>query len=520
MKPLALSMRFSSFSSFSLFRNPAVRTAASAVAAALLLQACGTPSFTTPTLAAGVPSTWQQPRDAASPPGTALEAGWWRAFGDPVLDRLVDQALAHNTDLRTAAARVAEAQALADVQRAAVLPTLELGTSAQRSRSISAASGKPYLSTVGQPQFQAAYEVDLWGRLDALDQAATAQLQASETARDSAALSVAAATATAYINLRALDARLDIARQTLAARDSALQLARSRQERGYTSALETQQSEAEFRATAAVVPQLGLAIRRQEHAIALLAGAAPGTVPRGLPLRELRLVPLPDLGLPSTLLRRRPDIASAEAQLAASDAQWAAARAQLLPSLRLSATLGSISSSALTGDPFTLWSIGGSLLAPLFEGGRLRAQVSASDARREQALAGYEKTVLTAFGEVEDQLAAVDELGRQRIEVDAQTGALKETLRVATNRYREGYASHLDELDAQRNLFSAQQSALQLRADELSARVSLDRALGGGWQPEGTQRAAANLSGPALSASPASPVSTAIAIASRSKPSN
>jgi NodT family efflux transporter outer membrane factor (OMF) lipoprotein len=455
---------------------------AAAIAAALLLQACSTAPTTAPMLAAEVPSAWQGRPVADALPRRPLDTGWWRTFGDPALDRLVERALAHNADLRGAAARVAEARALGDVQRAAALPTLDLGIGESRSRSVSAATGKPYLQTVTQPQFQAAYEVDLWGRLDALNQAAVAQLQASEAARDSAALSVAATVASGYISLRALDARLEVARQTLQARASALDLARSRQSRGYTSALETQQSEAEYRATAAVIPQLQLAIRRQEHALGVLSGAAPGPIERGLPLTDLQLAPLPDTGLPSDLLRRRPDIAGAEAQVAATDAQLAAARAQLLPSLRLSATLGSISSSALTGDPFRLWSIGGSILAPLFEGGRLRALVGASDARREQALAGYEKTVLTAFGEVEDQLAAIDEFARQSVEVEAQRAALQETLRVAGNRYREGYASYLDELDAQRNLFAAQQTALQLRADELTARVNLDRALGGGWQ--------------------------------------
>ena len=452
-----------------------------ALVALALLQACSSAPPAAPTLAATVPATWRGTHDAPGNVGAALEAGWWRAFGDPTLDRLVDQALARNVDLRTAAARVAEVRALADVQRSAALPTLDFGVGTSRSRSISAATGKPYLSTVGQPQFQAAYEVDLWGRLDALDQAAASQLQSSEAARDSAALSVAASTVSGYITLRALDARLDVARQTLEAREAALKLARSRQERGYTSALETQQSEAEYRATAAVLPQLQLAIRRQEHALALLAGSAPGEVPRGKTLAQLELLPLPAAGLPSDLLRRRPDIAGAEAQVAATDAQLAAARAQLLPSLRLSASLGSITSTALTGDPFKLWSLGGSILAPLFEGGRLRAQVEASDARRAQALASYEKAVLTAFGEVEDQLAAVDELGQQTVQVEAQSAALQETLRVARNRYREGYASYLDELDAQRNLFGAQQTALQLRADALSARVGLYRALGGGW---------------------------------------
>ncbi|MDB5849546.1 MAG: hypothetical protein JWP29_3298 [Rhodoferax sp.] len=456
--------------------------------AALALQACGSLTPSAPATRAPLPAAWQ----AAAPSTEArlrVEAGWWRAFGDPVLDELVAQALAHNIDLRSAAARVAEVRALTDAQQAAGLPTLDFGTAAQRSRSVSAATGKPYVANVLQPQFQASYEVDLWGRVAALDRAAEAGLQASLDAQDTAALGVAATMASAYIGLRALDARIAVARDTLASREAALKLARSRQQSGYTSALETQQSEAEYRATAAVVPQLTLLLRRQEHAISLLTGAAPGPVPRGLALTALTMAALPDVGLPSELLRRRPDIAGAEAQVAATDAQLAAARAQLLPSLKLSASLGSISSTALTGDPFQLWSLGGSILAPIFEGGRLRAGVRASDARREQALASYEKTVLTAFGEVEDQLAAVDELARQAVEVEAQRAALQETLRVASNRYREGYASHLDELDAQRNLFSAQQAVLQLRADQLSARVALSRALGGGWQA-GTQEAA------------------------------
>ncbi|MDM0036542.1 efflux transporter outer membrane subunit [Variovorax sp. J22P271] len=457
-----------------------VTALAAALGAALWLSACSSVP-TAATLAAPVPAAWQ---GAAAPHGAPVQSGWWSAFGDPVLDGLVQQALAHNTDLRASAARVAEARALADVQHAAAWPTLDFGLGGQRSRSISAATGKPYVANVLQPQFQAAYEVDLWGRVASLGQAADAQLRSSQDTRDSAALSVAATTAASYINLRALDARLDVARQTLAARQSALALARSRQQRGYSSELETAQSEAEYRATAQAIPQLELAIVRQEHVLNLLTGAAPAPVPRGLPLVELEMSALPGTGLPSELLRRRPDLASAEAQLAATDAQLAAARAQLLPSLHLGATLGSISSTALSGDPFKLWSLGGSVLAPIFDGGRLQAQVRASDARRDQALAGYEKAVLTAFSEVEDQLAAVGDLGRQGQEAEAQRVALQEAVRVATNRYREGYASYLDELDAQRNLFSAQQAELQLRADRLAAQVGLYRALGGGWQPE------------------------------------
>jgi NodT family efflux transporter outer membrane factor (OMF) lipoprotein len=304
---------------------------------------------------------------------------------------------------------------------------------------------------------------------------------ASVAARDAAALSVAAATASAYIGLRALDERLDLARRTLVSREAALSLARSRQQQGYASKLELAQAESEYRATAQAVPQLELAASRTEHALRVLLGATPGAVERGTTLSAIALPALPDAGLPSALLQRRPDVAASEAQLVASDAQLAAAKAQLLPSLRLTASFGTAGASTLHGDPFTLWGLGGSVLAPIFNGGRLRAQVEAGASRRDQALMGYEKTVLTAFAEVEDQLAALSLIERQAIELEAQRAAVQEALRIAHNRFRAGYASYLEELDAQRSLFSVEQLSVQLRADLLSAHVNLYRALGGGW---------------------------------------
>jgi NodT family efflux transporter outer membrane factor (OMF) lipoprotein len=260
-----------------------------------------------------------------------------------------------------------------------------------------------------------------------------------------------------------------------------LSLARSRQQQGYASKLELAQAESEYRATAQAVPQLELAASRTEHALRVLLGATPGAVERGTPLSAIALPALPDAGLPSVLLQRRPDIAVSESQLVASDAQLAAAKAQLLPSLRLTASFGTVGASVWHGDPFTLWSLGGSVLAPIFDGGRLRAQVDASASRRDQALIGYEKTVLTAFAEVEDQLAALSYIVRQENELKAQRSALQEALRIAHNRFRAGYSSYLEELDAQRSLFGAEQLSVQLRADLLSAHVNLYRALGGGW---------------------------------------
>ncbi|ALN61190.1 efflux transporter, outer membrane factor (OMF) lipo, NodT family protein [Lysobacter antibioticus] len=434
------------------------------------------PSFAEP------PPAW---RDAPGV-GVAVQRDWWRGYNDPVLSELVERALADNTDLRLAAARVAEARALLDAQGAVQWPTLDLSLSAQRARSVGAATGRANLSSVTQPQFQAAYEVDLWGRLDALTDAARANLLASETAADSVRLSVAAAVASAYLGLRASDARLEVAQRTLASRAGARKVAQRRFDTGYSSRLELSQAEAEYRATAQVVPQLQLAIRRQEDALSVLLGRAPEAVPRGRPLTEIAAPALPSAGVPSQLLRRRPDIAQGEAQIAAADANLAAARAQLLPSLRLTGTLGSLESSLLHGDPIRLWSVGGSVLAPLFNAGRLRAQVQAGAARRDQAVLGYRKTVLTAFAEVEDALAAIRYLHEQRDQAEHQRIALSEALRIAHNRYNEGYASYLEELDAQRNLFNAELTVVQLQADALTAEVNLYKALGGGW--EGLER--------------------------------
>lgn len=434
------------------------------------------PSFAEP------PPAW---RDAPGA-GVAVQRDWWRGYNEPVLSELVERALADNTDLRLAAARVAEARALLDAQGAVQWPTLDLSVSAQRARSVGAATGRANLSSVTQPQFQAAYEVDLWGRLDALTDAARANLLASETAADSVRLSVAAAVASVYLGLRASDARLEVAQRTLASRAGARKVAQRRFDTGYSSRLELAQAEAEYRATAQVVPQLQSAIRRQEHALSVLLGRAPEAVPRGRALTDIAAPPLPSAGVPSQLLRRRPDIAQGEAQIAAADAGLAAARAQLLPSLRLTGTLGSLESSLLHGDPIRLWSVGGSVLAPLFNAGRLRAQVRAGAARRDQAVLAYRKTVLTAFAEVEDALTAIGYLQQQRDEAERQRVALSEALRIAHNRYNEGYASYLEELDAQRNLFNAELTVLQLQGDALTAEVNLYKTLGGGW--EGVER--------------------------------
>jgi multidrug efflux system outer membrane protein len=441
----------------------------------VVLQACSIPRTAVPAVA-DVPSAWQ------GQAGTAIVAlDWWSTFNDPALTRYVERALASNTDLRLASARVAEARALSAVQHGSDVPTVNLAGGGVRERTISVVTGKPLRETAYQGEFEASYEVDLWGRVRALDDAADANYLGSIAAREAAALSVASATAATYLGLRTLDERLALARATLQSRQRALDLARSLQSTGYASSLELAQAESEYRATAQVVPQLELAIQRQEHALSLLLGAAPGPLERGVSLAQFNLPLVPNAGIPSQLMRRRPDIAIVEAQVTANDARLASSKADLLPALRLSASFGTAGANILTGDPFAIWSIGGSVLAPLFNGGRLRAQVDANASRLDQALISYEKTVLSAFVEVEDQLSALALLQDQAAQLEAQRVAVENALRIAHNRYQAGYASYLEELDAQRTLFTVEQSAAQLRGDILGAYVNLYRALGGGW---------------------------------------
>jgi len=402
-------------------------------------------------------------------------------LGDPVLTALVERALANNVDVATAAARVREARAQERLARAQLVPSLDLGVGATDSRSIGAL-GTPIESTAVQPLFQAAYEVDLFGRIDQQVEAARQGFLASEAAADAVALSVAAATTTGYVTLRALDARLEIVQETLFSRAEALRIARDRAEAGYTSELELRQAEAEYEATAQLIPQAELQVTRQENALSLLAGDVPRAIERGATLPELRQPPIP-AGLPSDLLRRRPDIAQAEFTLASSDATLAAARAQFLPQVRLTGSAGAVLSSAL-GDPVALWSVGGSLLAPLFSGGRLEAQADTAAARRDQAAFAYRRTVLTAFREVEDNLAAGQRLREQRARLEAQRDAVAEALRHATNRYQAGYSSYLEQLDAQRALLNVELSLVQVESDQLNALVATYQAMGGGWSSD------------------------------------
>ena len=302
-------------------------------------------------------------------------------------------------------------------------------------------------------------------------------LQHSAAAEEAARLSVTAATASGYITLLALDARMTVLEATLEARQQALDFARDRAEVGYTSQLELRQAEAEYQATAQLVPQLEAQIARQENALSVLTGELPSAIERGKKLEDLR-TPAPPGTLPSELLRRRPDIAAAEYRIAAADAQMRVARADFMPSLDLGAGAG-LAVSDLLANPVSIWSLGGSILAPIFQGGRLDAQLDAATAQRDQAAWAYRSTVLNAFREVEDRMAILARLGEQETALQAQRTAVADALRHARNRYRAGYTPYIEQVDAQRALLGVELSLVQTRADELTTLVGLYQAVGG-----------------------------------------
>jgi multidrug efflux system outer membrane protein len=471
-------------------RRTAVRVACGAVAGAGLLSGCRIAVPPAPPSTLEVPAQWRTPASAGASsggapavPGATVERDWWRAFGDPALDALVAQALARNGDVLTARSRLQEYAARIRVAEAAEGPTLGVNLAPGRARVIGP-FGTPVESTLFQGNLQAAYELDLFGTRGYATSAARADYAAQEAASAAAALAVAANTASGYLNLRGLDAQLALARETLASRQRSLDLARRQFEVGYSSRLELSQAESEYRNTAGAVPQLARAIAQQENALSVLVGASPAAIARGASLTALR-APAIGPGLPSELLRRRPDINQAENALAAADAGLAAARNALLPTINLTASLGSYARTLpdLLASPTARWSVGGSVLAPVFNGGRLRAQAAISASLRDRAIIAYEAAVRSAFADTENALAGIARLSEQLDQAEARRAAAAEVLRIAHNRYRNGYSSYLEELDAQRTAFTAETAALQLRASWLQAHVDLYRALGGGWTP-------------------------------------
>lgn len=425
-----------------------------------------------------IPSQWRAEAGPASP----AEQLWWRNFHDSHLNRYVDKALKNNSDVLIARERINEYQARVYAADGSLFPSLDAGVTGARARSQSAATGLPIYSTLYKGSLTASYDVDLWGVNRSTARAAEASLEAQKAAAAAADLTVASSVASGYVTLLSLDEQLRVTEDTLKSREQAFKLATRQYQTGYSSRLELMQSDSELRSTRAQVPLLQHQIAQQENGLSLLLGSNPGSVARSENFESLTPLHLPSQ-LPSTLLNRRPDIVQAERQLLASDATLAASRASLLPSINLTAS-GSIQDRTLSGlldNPLRLWSVGGSILAPILNRQALNAQVDISQSQRNQALYGYEQTVRNAFREVNDSLDAITRYQEQLTELQTQQDVAQETLRIAQNRYNNGYSSYLDVLDAQRTLFSVQTSVVQVKNNLLLAQIDLYKALGGGW---------------------------------------
>ena len=453
------------------------------VAAAVALTACASTDTRLPAVDLPAPTATHV---------TGVER-WWTQFNDPQLTTLIEEALAANLDLRLAVARIDEARANLRLARSSLYPALDADFGASRSRrsqSTDFAFPGPQISTTFSGGLRAAYEVDLWGRLAAGRNAAQAQLLATRYSAETVRTALAAQVASTYFSLRAFDAELQIARDTLGTRTENIKLQKQRFDAGLVGEYEVRLSEAERSSVAAVIPALERSIAQSEAALAVLAGRSAREVytpmvARGKDLTTIATTnaagPEVPAGLPADLLARRPDIRQAEANLLAASARIDEARAQYFPSLILTGRFGGESSDLadLFSAPARVWSIAGNLLQPI-----IGAQVDAATSRRNQAELGYVQSVQAAFRDAHDALVAHRSARDVFVAQDERRMQLIDALRLSDLRYKSGYSSFIDVLDNQRNLLDAERARVNALRDRQTAVVDLYKALGGGWSSE------------------------------------
>lgn len=415
---------------------------------------------------------------------------WWTLFGDATLDALVREALANNADAAIAAARVAEARAIARIVRADQLPQLELDAGAVRG--MGSRLTQPDLPADGatRNEFLArgvvSYELDLWGRYAHASAAARDRLLATEFDRDAFRLSLSGETARAYFALAAAIGQYQQASATLANREESLRIERLRFDGGETGEIAYRRVEAEVETARAAMHFFELEIERRQNVLGLLLGRAPrDLVEQKLlpqPLGSSTAVALLPEGLPAEVLARRPDIRAAEARIAAAAGDVSSARAALLPSISLTGALGSASLDLddLFTDPANLWSVAGGLTQPVFQGGRLRSNVERERAVLDQLRAEYSRAVQSAFREVLDGLQGQSSLRRVETARAAQVGALRRATDLAELQYKEGEIAYFELLDVRRALFAAEIELIAAKRETFSGTVDLALALGGG----------------------------------------
>jgi multidrug efflux system outer membrane protein len=429
-----------------------------------------------------LPVSW---RNAADFPTAAPDrdlSRWWAQFGDARLTRLIGEAMAGNRDIASATSRVRQAQAQRDVQRASLFPGLDYSGARSNSGSWESGSGNDRSGVAYSAGLSASWEIDFFGKNRQSVLAASADVEAAKENLYSAQASLASEVALAYIDLRAAESRLDVVRKSLATREETRQLASWRAQAGEIDALELRQAESSLESARASLASLEQSAGQTRNRLALLCGREPGGLSLGsggvpLPGRKLAV------GIPADTVRQRPDVRSAGYGWVAAVSRTRSAEAEKLPSLRLSGSLGT--DTLRTSKLFNPEAAAGSLIAgisgPIFDAGRIRANIASQGEAQEQALLSYESTVLTALSEVEDALIACRRTEERLESTEKAAAAGREASKLATQRYRTGVIDFLNVLDAQRNDLAQEESLINVRADRAAAHVQLYKALGGGW---------------------------------------
>jgi outer membrane protein, multidrug efflux system len=453
---------------------------------ALILQAGCTvgpnykrPKVDTPTVYRGVDQL------AGSQNGPSLgNEKWWTVFQDQELQKLIRAALAENYNVRIAAARVLQAQALLGITRADQFPTVSANASGSNQRIPQTVQGTAANTGAIAANLSVLWELDFWGKFRRSTEAARADLLATDWGQRAVMTSLVSSVATAYFQLRELDLEMEISKQTLATRQESLRLVKVRAQGGVTSMMDVRQSEQLVYFAAASIPDLERRIEQQENFISILVGRNPGPIVRGKPLIEIPIPAAVPAGLASDLLERRPDIQSAEQLLVAANARIGVAKAAYFPQIVLTG-VGGYQSSALT-SLFTssagFWSAGAQLAQPIFTGGRIRSGVKLSQAQEQEAVLVYQQTIQQAFREVSDALVAYKKNQESREQQELLTKAAEDATRLSDVRYRGGAASYLEVLDSDTRYFSARLDLAQAELGERLALVQVYNALGGGWE--------------------------------------
>jgi len=426
--------------------------------------------------------------EASDQAASIADLPWFQVFDDPALQALIREALSNNLDLRTAAARVQEFRARAGIAASYLYPQVDAGVGYTARVATNAPStdstNEDTVHQSGNYGFRLSWEIDLFGRIRRERESAVAAMMATEQARRGVIVTLVGDIASTYFSLRELDLRLDIAHRTLGVNDETVTYFQNRLDGGVSNQLEVDRVRALRAKTAATIPELERQIAVAENALSLLVGRPPSAVGRTTTELVPPTPPVVPAGVPATLLERRPDVMEAEQLLVAANADIGAAKALFYPTISLTGFLGGVSGDLTTflGGDGGVWSVGAGLLQPVFQGGRLRRNLEATQARYDQAIAQYQKAALNGYREVADSLVTIQKLAAARIERQIGVTVLQDAGELSRVRYDSGLANYIEILTADEQLFEQQQLVAQTIGDEMRARAELYRALGGGWQ--------------------------------------